>query len=168
MNRKLREITELMSIRRNSSFLVTYLLILCLGINSLALAKQGYTVPCGPVAQYGPVAQNPVMTPQDMVTTQEQMGDVAFYEPGIQGMMTIQEQTACADHLYQNLQTGPEAALRSKVTFHGYSQKTIDLLVGWINARMSDGQQDILVIIDMCPRTTISGEKRRDLWLRNG
>jgi hypothetical protein len=93
------------------------------------------------------------------------LADVAIYWPGVQGAMTAQDQKSCAMYMYANLNT------TSKVVFGGFSQDTVNSLKGWLDTRMSDGEQDVLVIIDLCPDSVYHGETDGSMvekWMDSG
>ncbi|MEW5802007.1 MAG: right-handed parallel beta-helix repeat-containing protein [bacterium] len=92
-------------------------------------------------------------------------GDVAFYCPGIQGIMTTEEQDACTGYMYTNLNRS------SKALFSGFGQNVVNSLKDWLDNRMADGKQDILVIVDLCPDIVFCGEtdgSMAEKWMESG
>ena len=93
------------------------------------------------------------------------MGDIAIYWPGVQGMMTPQEQKACAEYLYANINAA------SKEIFSGFSQDTVNSLTDWLNTRLRDRKLDVLIIIDLCPDIVYRGETNASMaekWMYCG
>ncbi len=92
---------------------------------------------------------------------------LAIYNPQVGGMLSVDEQKACADYIYNNV---PLAA-KIKKKFYGYSSSTVDSLISWMNARMADGISDVLVIVDICPYGIFHGEADNspaETWVKNG
>jgi len=93
------------------------------------------------------------------------LADIAIYWPGVQGVMTPQEQETCAKYIDDNLNTA------SKDMFGGFSQDTANSLKSWLDTRLKDGKQDVLVIIDLCPDIVYRGEtdgSMAEKWVDSG
>ncbi|MEW6379385.1 MAG: hypothetical protein AB1611_07235, partial [bacterium] len=93
-------------------------------------------------------------------------GELAIYWPGKQGVMSLQEQEACAAYIHDHV-----AQVTSKAVFGGFGQNTIDSLRGWLDSHLRDGKADILVVIDICPSLVFRGEvdgSMAERWMESG
>ncbi|MEW5802833.1 MAG: right-handed parallel beta-helix repeat-containing protein [bacterium] len=94
------------------------------------------------------------------------LGEVAIYWPQVQGLMSLKEQDACANYLSRHL--GPTI---QKTLFSGSNQETVNTLNSWMQARLEDGNLDVLLIIDLCPSRVYQGEidgSVAEQWMESG
>jgi len=96
------------------------------------------------------------------------VGDIAIYWPGVGGMLTPKEQEECANYIYTHVNLVQSA---TKTLFCGFGQDTVKSFKTWLDAHLRDGQADLVIIIDICPKLLYGGEVDRSMaeqWMKSG